>query len=314
MPRTGAIANDPNSNVDEQQLASIGATRGPDGWWYRNGQRLSHAEADRLVREAGTAQSGLQDWGSGRGTLAEMYGRNRGWLQPVLTGAAGLVNPALGAAVGAGLNYEQNHNLGQSALAGGLSYAGGRLAQGMMGGGGAGNGMTMQGLGFGDLVGQGGQQAAQGGIRGAMGNIGNAMANSGLTWGDILRTGGSVAQGIAQHASGEADRRQRENQFNQTLGMQAGDRAVGLDERIQSAPLRDRAMYMAMNRAMPTPFQPRDFTRSGMGIMNAQAQGGPAQQMQANAQSAANYRPGAGGINTSTLEALRRRMLQQAGV
>ena len=134
--RTGAIANSATSTVDEDQLAAIGGRRRPDGWWEvpdGNGgwKKLSHKDADALVNAAGAGVGGQEAWGSGRGWLGDTYDRNQKWLDPVLTATAGVVNPALGAAMAAGLKYGKQHNIGDALKAGVTSYGVGKLAGGL---------------------------------------------------------------------------------------------------------------------------------------------------------------------------------------
>jgi hypothetical protein len=86
--RTGAVDEHAAGNMAtaQQQAASIGATIGPDGWWYKNGQRLSHDQADALVNAAGTGTSGNAEWGK-----TGFLDRNP-WLRtvaPIWAGASG---------------------------------------------------------------------------------------------------------------------------------------------------------------------------------------------------------------------------------
>ena len=371
MQRVGAVATSNSTDTDDRQAASIGATIRPDGWWYRNGQRLSHDEADRLVREAGTAQEGLQEWGLGRGTWGDITGGRIGdvHIPPAiaegLRAAAAIGGSFLG--IPPQVTYALANNLGKGsvtmqdvlkyttegaikgAIAGGAAQGAQAASPGLwngvqgaaqgaargamnpMGnytsGANAGRGLTLQDLGMSDIA-QGGASPAGDAspAGGAISRVGNGAATpggagspsfklpQGLTWGDILKAGGSLGLGIVQSNAAGESRRQSATESNRNFERGSQDRLINIDDRIQRAPMRDRAQYLAMNRAAPTPFQPRDFTRGGMGVMQSQAQGGPTQQLQANANAAANYRPGAGGYNTETLEMIRRRMLPQAGV
>lgn len=138
----------------------------------------------------------------------------------------------------------------------------------------------------------------------------------GLTMADILKTLGSVGGGIADYAGQEATRKQAGQQFDKTMGQRREEFSTtqlpGIQQRLDRAPLVDRGQYLMANRAAPTAFKPRDFTRGGLGVMGQQATGGPAEQLAANAQAAANYRPGMGGVDTNTLELLKKRMLAGA--
>ena len=78
--RTGAVDETLNRPLAEKQAASIGATIGSDGWWYKDGRRLSHDEADALTRQAGTAAENLGAWGKNRdiwGKASDLV--SRGW-------------------------------------------------------------------------------------------------------------------------------------------------------------------------------------------------------------------------------------------
>jgi hypothetical protein len=118
----------------------------------------------------------------------------------------------------------------------------------------------------------------------------------GLTWGDILKFGGNLASGIASYAGSEAQRKQQAQEFAQSLGLNA-------QSLLNRAPVADKAQYLAMNSAPPTAFQPRDYTQ-GLNQLQGQPTGGAAAQLAANAAASANYKPGAGGVNTSTLQAI----------
>ncbi len=241
MPRTGAVANNAGSNTDERQMASIGATRGPDGWWYKDGRRLSHNEADQLVRAAGTAESGQADWGSGRGTAAEMYGRNRGWLAPALTIGAGLINPALGAVVSGLTNYERNHNVGQALGSAGTAYALGNVAGRIPGVGavrGSGAGRAVSDA-IGSIPGAASVGAMLNGRGGSAGGSGGAPQSVGGMLGaagDFLTgNGGLNALGLAQGANAAM--------LGQKAGNFADMAAKNVDENWQSrAPLRVAGM------------------------------------------------------------------------
>ena len=118
------------------------------------------------------------------------------------------------------------------------------------------------------------------------------------------------ARNTARENLGQSDR-----QFADRSGM---DRAKFLDERGQSAigvqnalnlaPMRDRALYMLQQRAgaMPAAFQARDFTRGGV-AGSGQATGGYGSVLAAGQQAAGNYRGGMGGYDTTAMrEALAR--------
>lgn len=122
---TGSVvSSDPRA---AQQAASIGATIGSDGWWYKDGKRLTPQEADQLTQQAGTAVTST-DTAHGEkshGYLSDRLTANQSWLQPLTEGALGLI-PGIGIPLAAGTgalwNYSNTHNVGD-ALKGGLSGA-----------------------------------------------------------------------------------------------------------------------------------------------------------------------------------------------
>lgn len=157
--RTGAVDETLNRPLAEKQAASIGATIGSDGWWYKDGRRLSHDEADALTRQAGTAAENLGEWGKNR----DIWGRasdfvSKGWaatpLGQIKIGgdvgnflernkadiAAGIGtiasggNPLVGAAIKAGLEGAKHGATGLDAAKGALSgYGAGTMASGLQG-------------------------------------------------------------------------------------------------------------------------------------------------------------------------------------
>src|SRR3990167_2945626 len=132
MPRTGSVlSSDPRAKA---QAASIGATISPDGWWYKDGKRLTPQEADALTQQAGSAIGGLSDEGHGQpggfrigGGVGALWGRNKKDIAKFAPLALNLI-PGIGtlaaAGLSAGINYGANHNLGQAALSGIGSYGG----------------------------------------------------------------------------------------------------------------------------------------------------------------------------------------------
>lgn len=157
--RTGAVDETLNRPLAEKQAASIGATIGSDGWWYKDGRRLSHDEADALTRQAGTAAENLGAWGKNRdiwGKASDLV--SKGWaatpLGQIKIGgdvggflernkadiAAGVGtilsggNPLVGAAIKAGLEGAKYGATGLDAAKGAFSgYGTGTLASGLQG-------------------------------------------------------------------------------------------------------------------------------------------------------------------------------------
>ena len=97
------------------QARAMGVTIGPDGWWYKDGRKLSHKEADALANSTGTAvDNAHQQWGTGG-----LVDRNRNFvgnalknvapIAGVLTGGVGgVLLGGLGAAAGAGIRKGTN--------------------------------------------------------------------------------------------------------------------------------------------------------------------------------------------------------------
>jgi hypothetical protein len=156
--RTGAVDETLNRPLAEKQAASIGATIGSDGWWYKDGRRLSHDEADALTRQAGTAAKNLGAWGKNRdiwGKVSDLV--SKGWAATPLgqikiggdvggflernkadiaAGVGTLIsgNPLLGAAIKAGLEGAKYGATGLDAAKGALSgYGAGTAASGLRG-------------------------------------------------------------------------------------------------------------------------------------------------------------------------------------
>lgn len=156
--RTGAVDETLNRPLAEKQAASIGATIGSDGWWYKDGRRLSHDEADALTRQAGTAAENLGAWGKNRdiwGKASDLV--SKGWAATPLgqikiggdvggflernkadiaAGVGTLIfgNPLLGAAIKAGLEGAKYGATGLDAAKGALSgYGAGTMAMGLRG-------------------------------------------------------------------------------------------------------------------------------------------------------------------------------------
>lgn len=316
--------NDFGGNVNDPRYlaaaAAIGARIDPKtgaGYDLIDGHKLTEREADERARDAGVAVESKRDSGG----LAGLYNRNKSVINPALeVGATLLGGPAAGAAVGAGLNYSQTHDLGQAALAGVKDYGLGKLA------GVAGNipGVSAVGDKLGTVArgvenavpGLGTIADTAGDVQSWLGSklpsvnlpkISGGDGQGGLSWGDILKAGGGLATGIADYASSEAARKQQADQFAKTYGLQANQQMLGIQNQLNRAPLADKGQYLALNAAAPTAFQPRDYTQ-GLDKLQGQSSGGPAAQLAANQITASNYKPGAGNVDTSTLKLLMQRL------
>lgn len=128
----------------------------------------------------------------------------------------------------------------------------------------------------------------------------------GLTWSDLLKFGGTALGTYATYEQNKKGQQQQQNQFDQTIGLSKEAQDASLAMRaangINRAPLADRGQYLALNAPAPTAFHPRDWTQGGIGAVRGQATGGAAAQLAANSAASANYKPGMGGVDTSTLQ------------
>ena len=155
--RTGAVDETLNRPLAEKQAASIGATIGSDGWWYKDGRRLSHDEADALTRQAGTAAENLGAWGKNRdiwgrasdlvskgwaatplgqikigGDVGGFLERNKADIAAAAATAISGGNPLAGAAVKAAIEGAKYGATGLDAAKGALSgYGAGTAASGL---------------------------------------------------------------------------------------------------------------------------------------------------------------------------------------
>lgn len=225
--RTGAIANNAQSNVDEQQAAAIGATIGPDGWWYLNGKKLSHDEADRLVNAVGAGVEGQEKWGTGgiidrnRNFTGNLL-RNVAPLAGLIPGVGGLAAAGIGAAAGAaGRGIQKGTNIGdilkQGVQSGGSAYGLDKLAgaasAGAKGGGLLGGAKSAAGAIPGVLkpVPVGGLGGLIPGLSGGMGGVGDWLKDFGLPAAGVANAAylGQKSGNFADLAAKQADERWR---------------------------------------------------------------------------------------------------------
>lgn len=97
------------------QARAMGAKIGDDGWWYKDGRKLSHNEADALANSTGKAvDNAHQQWGTGgfidrnRDSVGNFL-QNAAPIAGVLTGGlGGIALGGLGAALGAGARRGTN--------------------------------------------------------------------------------------------------------------------------------------------------------------------------------------------------------------
>lgn len=130
--------------------------------------------------------------------------------------------------------------------------------------------------------------------------------------GDILKFGGNVVGGYMDQRNQSQNREMSQQQFEAAMRQRQNEfntgTAIDVQNRLNRAPVADKAQYLAMSATPPMPFQPRDYTQ-GINNIRGQATGGAAEQMRANADAAANYKPGMGGVDTETLKTLLARMM-----
>lgn len=94
----------------------------------KDGHEVSQKEADQRAIKAGVAMNSKRTGGF----FDELYDRNKSWIDPVATiGATVLGGPAAGALVSGGINYANNHDLGQALLSGATTYGTAGLAKGL---------------------------------------------------------------------------------------------------------------------------------------------------------------------------------------
>jgi hypothetical protein len=135
MPtRTGVYNTSTDVKWDDpraqEQAQAIGAILKADGKLYdaQTGKNIKQAEADQRAIRAGVA---IDSNRPRAGYLNQVYDRNQGWIDPALQIGASMVpgiGPALSAAVGAGLSYGKDHNLGKAAIAGAKNYGLSKIA------------------------------------------------------------------------------------------------------------------------------------------------------------------------------------------
>lgn len=303
------------------------------------GQSLAKADVDARLAQSGTGMSNLD---KKRGGINGFYDDNKGWLVPVgelavgaLTGGAAV--PAMIGA-GAGLNSIKHPNLG-GALTGGITGGTlgkvGQIAGGALGIGG-GDGLTapkVPNIG----VDENGMPTADpnwGGVAGAAGAAGGSIIDKvkgliagggaggagggGLQLADILKAlGGGVDAGL-NYKNQQAQLDEKKNEYARTTGNQEAQTAVSAQNLLNRAPMADNAQALLRARMAiaPTTFAPRDYTRTGASAatMQAPAQGGAQDQLAAARAAAANYTPGSGGVDTSALELLKKKMYAQSGM
>lgn len=109
---------------------------------------------------------------------------------------------------------------------------------------------------------------------------------------------GGVLQGIGSGITGQAQAKQQKKQTDNDWKLQSGAEASKLQHEQDTAPLRDRAMYLLQQRLGQTPstFAPHDLYNQSTSSATPQY-GGYNQSALAQANQA--YQPGMGGVNTA---------------
>lgn len=129
---------------------------------------------------------------------------------------------------------------------------------------------------------------------------------------------GDAAKAALEYKAKQEEIAQRAAEFERTQGQSESKDAVGAQNLLNRAPMADQAQYLLRARmgAAPTTFAPRDFTRGPMtpATMAAPATGGPQDRMAAGSTTAAGYKPGMGGVDTSVIQMLRDRMIDKSSL
>jgi hypothetical protein len=144
--------------------------------------------------------------------------------------------------------------------------------------------------------------------------------------GDILKTGGAIAEGYMssadrakalaeQQAEFQQNLNERKAEYGRTTGDAEAQQAVQDQAALNKAPIADKAQALILARMghPSTTFQPRDYTK-GLSQLNGQATGGPQDAMAAARSAAASYTPGSGGVDTSALEATLAKLRGSSGI
>ncbi len=150
-----------------------------------------------------------------------------------------------------------------------------------------------------------------GAVPGGMNSGGVPGGSGGLTAQDILHLVGGAGSAAANYMGNQAGIAERQREYNRTTGDTEGQMAVGVQNRLNTAPMADNAQYLLMSKlgAPPTAFHPRDITQpGGANNLNTPATGGAADQLAANQAASAKYTPGAGGVDTSALQLLLQKL------
>lgn len=137
------------------------------------------------------------------------------------------------------------------------------------------------------------------------GDLSGTGGNTGSGWeqfvGPAASFMGNLLSGYSNSQSQKAQLQLQAQEFAQNMDMQRKAMEMQAGNQLNRLPMADKGQYLATNMAAPTAFQPRDFTQSGFGGMNKGPTGGAAAQLNANAVTANNYVPGAGGVNPAVL-------------
>lgn len=209
---------------------------------------------------------------------------------PGAVGAGATAAPAIGAGAAGSALGALSPTTGMSAAAGGVPLA------------------TMGGSSFAPAV-AGGAGAA--GAAGAATGLGGAATGGGMNFTDWLNLGKTTADTIGTAISGTPT----QQQIDAALKMNAanlqstqrsqqdaeGQQAMGVQSYLNSAPLRDRILYLLQSRLGQSPgaFKPQDMFNPGPNTTNPSLGG-----IDPTAMAAANaaYQPGMGGANTGVAQ------------
>jgi hypothetical protein len=294
-------------------------------------QPLSRQEVDARIARLEDIDPSSNDYAereSKRGGIAGLYDRNKAAIPALQTALAMVpgIGPLISAGIGGlrgfdregegGIGYDVGTGLKGAATGYGAGMAGNALAGGLGKGlaafktaGGGLSGVKAAGS---SLIPSGVKSLMSGGADGGEGGSGKLGA---ADW--LKAVSGAVGAGL-DYKTKQGEAEEDKNRYARDTATKEGQIAVGAQDRINRAPMADNAQALLMARmgGAPTTFAPRDFTRQGMSqaTMQAPARGGPQDALASARTAAANYQPGQGGVDTSVLELLKKRMLANSGM
>ncbi len=161
-------------------------------------------------------------------------------------------------------------------------------------------------------------KAAWGFIKDNAGSIANAAGSALQAYESEQQTKEKLAEQKAEFEANLAQRQKeaetQAGQFGRTTGDTEAQNAVRAQTSLNTAPLADKAQALILARmgVSPGAFKPRDYTGGSAGFRSMPAPGAAvATAMQ---KSAAGYKPGDGGVDTSVTKALLQKLIGSSGL